>query len=321
MKTGTPDNKPNKGLVRKIKLSIGKVAWNAVWASANTMQRYNINLVPINYYSNTPSRQEIEDSFEFTESDPPYLNRDLFHDDRLANTLDELAAFSSDFNPAMDGDEKHSSNYYWNNSQFSYTDAMAYYCFIRQYRPQHIVEIGSGFSSLIALDALQKNGRGSLTTIEPFPRPFLENNDSINLVRKKAQEIDAEFLNATLEDGDILFIDSTHTVKTGSDCLHIFLRLLPHIKKNILVHVHDIFLPYGIPKDWQLEKQIFWTEQYLLMALLTDNPKTRLLYSGIYNVNYQRERMDRLMDGKFPPGGSSVWFSYDGASGGTKTKP
>ena len=62
-----------------------------------------------------------------------------------------------------------------------------------------------------------------------------------------------------------------------------------------------------------MEKRIFWTEQYLLMALLIDNPKAELLYSSIYNVDYHRERMDELMGGKFPAGGSSVWFSYRGA--------
>ena len=314
MNTNPPADQQKDGLARKIKLSLGKLAWNTVWASANTLQRYNINLVPINYYSNTPSRKEIEESYEFSEADPPYLNRDLFNDERLAATLDELAGFADDFNPPMEGDEAQCSRYFWNNSQFSYTDAIAYYCFIRQLRPRNIVEIGSGFSSLVALEALQKNEQGSLTTIEPFPRPFLENNPTIKLVRRKAQEIDVDFLNASLQDGDILFIDSTHTVKTGSDCLHIFLRLLPHIKRNIIVHVHDIFLPYGIPREWQLEKQIFWTEQFLLMALLTDNPKADLLYSGIYNVDYHRERMDKLMAGKFPAGGSSVWFSYRGAS-------
>ena len=300
-----------KKLIMKISLVIG----TGLWSLAGKMQRLHINIVPINFYSNTPSRKEIKSSYEFLESDPPYLNRDIFKHDVLSNTLGELIEFSKGFNPDIEGDEDNCHEYYWNNSQFSYSDAMAYYCFIQKYLPKNIVEIGSGFSSLVALEALKKTKSGSLTTIEPFPRPFLETNPTINLVRKKAQQINVEFLNSTLEDGDILFIDSTHTVKTGSDCLHIFLRLLPHIKKDIIVHVHDIFLPFGIPMEWQLEKRIFWTEQYLLMALLIDNPKAKLLYSSTYSYEFDREQLDRLMDGRFPSGGSSVWFSYRGSYG------
>jgi hypothetical protein len=73
--------------------------------------------------------------------------------------------------------------------------------------------------------------------IELFPQPFIsklaEELNNICLRKQIAQDIMVEYLNSTLEDGDILFIDSTHTVKTGSNYLHIYLRLLPYIKKNL----------------------------------------------------------------------------------------
>jgi hypothetical protein len=144
----------------------------------------------------------------------------------------------------------------------------------------------------------------------------LKNDRRISLHAVKAQQIHPEFLNDTLHDGDILFIDSTHTVKTGSDCLHIYLRLLPEIRRDIFVHAHDVHLPFGLPKEWLLNLQRFWTEQYLLLAFLTDNPKASLLYGSRFNGTRFPERMDALMGGKFPRGGGSLWFRYNGNPGG-----
>lgn len=101
---------------------------------------------------------------------------------------------------------------------------MAYYCFIRKFRPHTVLEIGSGFSTLIAIEAVRKNGTGQVICIEPYPRPFLEKHTDIQLRKQKAQDLSAAVLDGLLQDGDIFFIDSTHTVKTGSDCLHIYSR-------------------------------------------------------------------------------------------------
>jgi hypothetical protein len=160
------------------------------------------------------------------------------------------------------------------------------------------------------------NRAGIIHCIEPFPRPFLRDNDRIILHTAKAQDILPEFLNDTLQENDVLFIDSTHTVKTGSDCLHIYLRLLPRIRRNIFIHVHDVFLPFGLPQEWLLTRQIFWTEQYLLLALLMDNPKTSVLYGSNYNATWNPSLMEKFMNGKYPFGGSSLWFKYNGSSNG-----
>ncbi|NWA25402.1 class I SAM-dependent methyltransferase [Pseudomonas gingeri] len=211
------------------------------------VQEHGLNVVPSNFYSNTPSLSEIASSYEYTETEPPYLNCGLFDQDAQRAELRELIPYAVDFTPEEVGDEETCTSYFWKNGQFTCSDAVAYYAYVRRIRPKTIVEIGSGFSSLIALEALGKNGSGRLLCIEPFPGPFitsLANEGALELQTLRAQELTVEMLNATLEDGDILFIDSTHTVKTGSDCLHIYLRLLPRITKKIFVHVHDVFLPF-----------------------------------------------------------------------------
>jgi len=174
------------------------------------------------------------------------------------------------------------------------------------------VEIGSGFSTLVALEAIERNRAGVVHCIEPFPREFLKRDDRITLHAVKAQDIRPEFLNDILRDNDILFIDSTHTVKTGSDCLHIYLRLLPEIRRNVFVQVHDVLLPFGLHKEWLLNQQIFWTEQYLLLAFLIDNPKASVLYGGNYNAVWNSSLMEKLMGSKYQFGGGSLWFTYNG---------
>lgn len=190
---------------------------------------------------------------------------------------------------------------------------MVYYCYLRKLAPRAVVEIGSGYSSLVALRALEANGTGRLTCIEPFPRDFLKGRTDLSLVQEPAQRITAEQLNDTLADGDVLFIDSTHTVKSGSDCLHIYLRLLPGIRRNIHVHVHDIYLPFAMPKQVMLEKQCYWTEQYLLLAFLLDNSKAKIRYANYYHALRNPQGVEDFIQGKANKRSGSFWFEYRGA--------
>jgi hypothetical protein len=278
------------------------------------IQKMGVDVIRSDFYSNIPSIEEIENSYEYAIDEPPYLNEDIFNEGRLRTSLENLVKFSMEFCPPTEGDEENCRSFFWKNSMFSYSDAMSYYCFIRMLKPNNIIEIGSGFSTLVAVEAVKQNSIGHIHCIEPYPRKFLKKVEELNLYERKAQDINSDFLNDILKDGDIFFIDSTHTVKTGSDCLHIYLRLLPKIRKNIYVHVHDIFLPFGMPKHWLLNHQIFWTEQYLLLAFLTDNSKTSLEYSSTFNSKWHNELMKTMMGDKYPFGGGSVWFKYNGGA-------
>ena len=141
---------------------------------------------------------------------------------------------------------------------------MSYYCIIRHCKPKRIIEIGAGNSTLVANQALQANGMGDLVLIEPFLPAYLNNLKSISKTHEKIiQDFDLKELVSLIEEADILFIDSTHTVKIGSDCLFIYLKLLPEITKKMLVHAHDVFLPYAQPQS-KIQNHIYWTEQYLL---------------------------------------------------------
>jgi hypothetical protein len=288
-----------------------RLAWSDK-ATKAYIQKNGVDVVWSHFYSSIPSIEDIENSYEYTSDEPPYLNNDIFDEKRLRGILENLHEFSAEFNPPLDGEEDNCQKFFWKNSQYSFCDAMSYYCFCRMLKPKNIIEIGSGFSTLIAVEAIEKNHSGQIHCIEPYPREFLRREKNISLQLSKAQEIEPEFLNDYLKDGDFLFIDSTHTVKTGSDCLHIYLRILPKIRRNIFVHVHDVHLPFGMPKEWLLNRQIFWTEQYLLMAFLIDNPKSSLLYSSVFSSKWHTDLMKTFMGDKYPIGGGSIWFKYDG---------
>ena len=166
---------------------------------------------------------------------------------------------------------------------FGGTDALVAYCMVRHFQPRLIIEIGSGFSSLLLSQAAAKNNSSALICIEPFPHEFLKQGfpGLRPLIEKKVQDIDLEFF-SQLESGDILFIDSSHTVKIGGDVNYLFLEVLPRLKPGVIVHVHDIFLPFEYRRDWVMDEFRFWSEQYLLQAFLTFNSEFEVLMANRY---------------------------------------
>jgi hypothetical protein len=127
------------------------------------------------------------------------------------------------------------------------------------------------------------------------------------LVTKKVQEIDLNFF-SQLQSGDILFIDSSHTVKIGGDVNYLFLQVLPRLKPGVMVHVHDIFLPFEYRRDWVLDEFRFWTEQYLLQAFLTFNSEFEVLMANSYLSHYYQEDLKAAFPSLPSWGGGSFWM-------------
>ena len=110
------------------------------------------------------------------------------------------------------------------------------------------------------------------------------------MIEKKVQDLDVDFF-SQLNSGDILFIDSSHTVKIGGDVNYLFLEVLPRLNPGVIVHVHDIFLPFEYRRDWVLDEFRFWTEQYLLQAFLTFNSEFEVLLASYYLSHYHKEHL------------------------------
>jgi len=189
------------------------------------------------------------------------------------------------------------SGFYWNNGMFPPLDAIALYGIIREYQPKKLLEIGSGFSTEVSLLAAIHT-KTAIHCIEPYPsnRLVARETELTELLRQPVQEVDPGIF-AELQAGDILFIDTTHTVKIGSDVNYLIFNILPHLAPGVIIHVHDIFLPYEYPKRWYDEISIFWNEQYLLLAYLLDNPTIEIVLP-VYSLSVKDQKFlsERLKD-------------------------
>lgn len=273
------------------------------------LQDMGVSVIPANWYSEIPLINELEQAPADLAS-PEFVEG--FDPQRLREVLNALMPFSAEFDPPESPPENHPvpDRFYWKGGPFSFSDAMAYYCFVRLLRPRTIVEIGPGWSTFVADAALRANGSGQLICVDPAPQPFLSGIASVaRLIDQPVQSLPPEFFNEVLSDGDILFIDSTHTVKHGSDCIHLYLKVLPAIAHHITLHVHDIFLPFSLPLQWMRDRQLYWTEQYLLYAYLLDNRRAEILYGSHYHSRFNREQLNALMRDRYPAGGGSLWFT------------
>jgi len=177
--------------------------------------------------------------------------------------------------------------YYTDNASFNTMDAFVLYSMMRKFRPQRIVEIGSGFSSALMLDVRERflSGATQLTMIEPYPallRSLMRSGDAGNLqvIERQVQDVDPTIFRS-LQADDILFVDSTHVSKAGSDVNHIFFEILPMLKPGVVIHFHDIFHSFEYPREWISEGRA-WNELYLLRAFLMHNPDYQILLANSY---------------------------------------
>lgn len=278
------------------------------------LEENGVQLLPCNFYSPVPRISEVEQSWELENDGMPYLESELYDNEFMLSFMNEcLKPYSAHFNPPQE-QTQNPLQFYWNNSQFSFVDALCYYCMIRHYRPSRIVEIGSGFSSLIALQALADVGSGELIMIEPYPPEVLtkalQSNKSTvphTLITDPVQKAPSSLF-SDLGENDILFVDSTHTVKAGGDCPFIYLKILPALPPGVSVHAHDIFLPAPMPASWITEHCLYFAEQYLLQAYLLENPAIKVLFAAHYHKLLNTEQLEAFMDGKSEAKGGSFWF-------------
>jgi len=221
--------------------------------------RWGYHIRPIHYYEPLPDFSSI--TAEQVNRRRSYSAIDFKSQDQLG-LLRELTKYR---NELLD------TGFDFKNDFFNGFDAAVYYCLIRHLQPRRIIEIGGGYSTRIADKALARNQKGTLTCIEPYPEDrLLEAQLNIEIVDKRVEEIDLSFFSC-LEANDILFIDSSHTVKFGSDVCYEFLEILPSLNPGVWIHVHDIFFPHDYPADWLLNRRLALNEQYLLEAFLAFN--------------------------------------------------
>jgi len=203
--------------------------------------------------------------------------------------------------------------FFTQNSQFSWLDCRSLFVILQGLRPHRMIEVGSGFSSLLTADVNRRFLGGSLelTCIEPYPRAFLRKGiEGIDrLIEAKVQDVPLDTFDA-LQSGDVLFIDSSHVAKTGSDVNFLYFEVLPRLAPGVYVHIHDIFLPHDYLRDWVIAENRSWNEQYVLRALLMHSTAFKVFFGCSYAFHRFPELVGRAL--AHPKGhafaGGSFWI-------------
>ncbi|MCD4676680.1 MAG: class I SAM-dependent methyltransferase, partial [Desulfobacula sp.] len=251
-------------------------------------QKIGLHITSNHFYEPIPDTRTLKDELWSNDSELVGIN---INEDCQINYLSEISSIFKEEYEAFLSDQNEieiPSQYYVNNGGFESVDGEILYCMIRHFKPKRIIEISSGNSTYLSAQSILKNKEENgpdceLIAIEPYPNAILKAGfpGLSKLIPAKIQDISlSEF--SKLEENDILFIDSSHVLKIGSDVQCEYLEILPRLNKGVIVHIHDIFLPAEYKKDWVLKDYRFWTEQYLLQAFLAFNDSFEILWAGSY---------------------------------------
>lgn len=271
-------------------------------------ERLGVHVTPVHYHSPVPDTRSFPAGLwtkrlsatgvDLRESEQVELLEDFRS--RFADEIDAIP-----LEPTADP-----TQYYVRNNAFESVDGEILYCMVRYLRPRRVIEIGSGFSTLITAQALRRNAAESgaaadFTAIEPYPNAVIRAGvpGLTRLLSAQVQEVPIDTFRA-LDRDDILFIDSSHVVASGSDVVYEFLEILPQLRPGVIVHVHDIFLPVEYKREWLMSLRMFWNEQYILQAMLANNPTWEVLWGGSYMHLAHPDRLTRAFRSYDP---RTVW--------------
>jgi hypothetical protein len=268
------------------------------------LARLGFQLVYASYDSPIPDLNAIEPRI-FDEARP--MRGIEFDVDRQLEFLErELAEHCREFDPPLSADDADPHRFYLRNGTYESVDAELLYAFVRRFRPARVVELGSGYSTLIIREALQRDGAnvpGILRTYDPYRSDLLQPDASVTPMR--AQDIPDETFRA-LGAGDVLFVDTSHVIKVGGDVTRIVLEVLPLLESGVIVHFHDIFLPFPYSRR-HLQDAHFWSEQYLLQGFLIGNEAWEVLIGAQALARAHPQRMAVAIP-SFSPGVSPGAF-------------
>lgn len=212
-------------------------------------------------------------------------------------------------------DEPSPANRYdYTGGPYPWGDGIILRAMIGHFRPQRVVEIGSGYSTACMLDSAEHARLTSfaVTCIEPYPErlnALLRADDAsrVTLMRQPVQEVDASIVDG-LDANDILFIDSTHVMKTGSDVHYELFHLLPRVKAGVLVHVHDVGYPFEYPDPWIFEENYSWNEAYVLRAFLMFNQAFRVFFWNSLHAGFYAKQIAEEYPAVLRNPGTGIWL-------------
>jgi hypothetical protein len=267
-------------------------------------ERRGYHIIPNHFYYPVPDLGALASTYR--ERIPP-SGLDLRPEFQLSMLEEVFPKYADEYNsfPVKPTPPPH---FYLDNDAFTGIDPAVYYSMIRWLRPNTIIEIGSGHSTLLGAQATKANGETQLVCIDPFPRDFIARGiPNVSQVLQPVESMDVGYFQR-LKKNDILFVDSSHVVRTGGDVNFIILEILPTLAKGVVVHFHDIYLPFEYPKELIFEHHFFWTEQYVLQAYLAEKRNAEVLFATNFAVKEFPDRVRATFPKALFWGGASFWF-------------
>jgi predicted O-methyltransferase YrrM len=270
--------------------------------AAELGQRAGVNISPAHFYSDIPNFRQLRAEQDWRK---PYSMHAVRGADTAAQLrfIDEITApvrerlrASPPGNPANIHEEASRQN---GEGGYGPTEAEVLYSFAASKKPAHIVQVGCGVSTAILLQAAKDTPGYSpkITCIEPYPTPVLtqaSKDGKIAFRIEKAQSTPMDVFTA-LGPGDFLFVDSTHTLRPGSEVPRLILEVLPRLRPGVMVHFHDIYFPFDYPPQILDDALFFWHETLLLYGLLAMNPGYEILASLSMLHNKERDGLKRCL--------------------------
>jgi len=265
-------------------------------------EKIGIHILEPHFYSPLPTISQLPDETWSTKWDAGID----WNEKAGVDILTQLARYSNEYRSWISSEQDFN-----NQTLFGNYDSATYYAMIRHYMPSKIIEVGAGYSTKVSSSAISENKRGEIVAIEPFPRPFLKKLTGLKqLIEKPVQLVPLEVFQQ-LGQNDILFIDSSHISKVGSDVNYLFLYVLPNLKPGVIIYVHDIGLPSQISRKKLVELLRFWNEQYLLHAFLIGNQSFKVLFGVKYMIDSHPDLLKNI-DDRCNPSGGSFWMQKVG---------
>lgn len=264
------------------------------------------------FFSPLPDIREIKANehriFDRSRQELPGI--DLRHKQQL-ELFEKLSAFYKEL-PFKD-QPTDGLRYGFINDSYSYSDAICLYSMLRLLSPKKIIEVGSGYSSCVILDTNERffDNRIACEFIDPYPEKLLSlikagDRELISITKKKLQDVDLNRFRK-LQENDILFIDSTHVSKVGSDVNYMFFDILPALNEGVYVHFHDIFYPFEYPKEWVYEGR-GWTEAYLLRTFLQYNSSFEIVFFNTFLEEFHEDMFEEKMPLCLKNRGGNIWI-------------
>lgn len=244
-----------------------------------------IHVVPNHFYWPIQDSRKLE-AYDFDTTFP--LNGISLDMDAMKNRLVDFGKYKDEYKKIH-----HECGYNSNG------DGAILYSMLRELRPKKIIEVGSGYSTVVMALAMRRNreeygGEQQIISVEPYPKPVLRglvaNSNDVSLIERRVEQLEESFFQQ-LSPGDVLFIDTSHVVDIANDVHYLYLRILPQIPVGVFVHIHDIRFPYEYPRDWVLKARKHWAEQYLLHMFLAFNESFEIIFASNFVCQKYRKTM------------------------------